>query len=325
MRIQLLCAAALAAVALWNGTAGAQIIVGPQESGGAGPKGPQLDRTVVQRIKVGVVVKAIGGACQGIYATTPIPIDWPEQQVRVVEEDVSPLVQERSERVVSGTVKQMVIEIPDLPDGQTARCVVTYEITRRTMQPPAATEGYVVPKKPEKNVLVYLGPSPFIESKHPKIVSLAKELTADKENDWQKVEAIYDYVRENVKYVNGDLKGAIRALNDKTGDCEELSSLFIAICRAAKIPSRTVWVPGHCYPEFYLTDAEGKGYWFPCQAAGAREFGGINETRSILQKGDNFKDPDRPRDKMRYMSEFLKGTGGGGRPQVNFVREVVGT
>ena len=41
----------------------------------------------------------------------------------------------------------------------------------------------------------------------------------------------------------------------------------------------------------------------------------------ILQKGDNFRDPDRPRDKLRYMSEFL--TGAGGKPSVSWTRESV--
>jgi hypothetical protein len=176
-----------------------------------------------------------------------------------------------------------------------------------------------------------LGPSPYIESRHQKIISLAKELTASSEDSesetsaWQTVEKIYDATRDRVKYVNGELKGAIRALNDGTGDCEELTSLFIALCRASKIPARTVWVDGHCYPEFYLEDDAGQGHWFPCQAAGTRDFGGIPETRPILQKGDNFKDPDRPRERQRYVSEFLKGAAvkGGGQPKVKFVREVV--
>jgi hypothetical protein len=70
-------------------------------------------------------------------------------------------------------------------------------------------------------------------------------------------------------------------------------------------------------------DDESKGHWFPCQAAGTRDFGGIPEKRAILQKGDNFKDPDRPRERLRYVSEFLEGAGmkGGGRPQVKFIRE----
>ena len=66
-----------------------------------------------------------------------------------------------------------------------------------------------------------------------------------------------------------------------------MSSLFVAICRADGIPARLVRVPGHCYPEFYLLDRDGKGRWFPCQAAGTRAFGGMPDPRPILQKGDN--------------------------------------
>ncbi|HWC91000.1 MAG TPA: transglutaminase domain-containing protein, partial [Pirellulales bacterium] len=77
---------------------------------------------------------------------------------------------------------------------------------------------------------------------------------------------------------------------------------------------------GHCYPEFYLEDKEGKGYWFPCQAAGTRDFGGISEFRPILQKGDNFQVPER-KDRQRYIAEHL--TGAGGRPSVEFIRTAV--
>ncbi len=289
----------------------------------ADPKGVTLKYPTTQKIRLGVIIKAPNGPCQGIYATVPIPIDWPEQQVKVASEEVSPLVTSRTERNVGGTVRQMVIEIPSLPEGQVAKCLVTYELTRSTIVAPEKTEIYSIPKKLDRNTAQYLGASPYIESRHAKIVALAKELPAGVEGDWKKVEAIYDYVREHVQYVNGPLKGALRALNDKTGDCEELTSLFIAICRAAKIPARTVWVQGHCYPEFYLTDDDGKGHWFPCQAAGARSFGGIEEVRPILQKGDNFKDSDRPRQNIRYMSEFLKASGTS-RPEVTWVREIVG-
>ena len=294
-------------------------------------KGPRSDRQSVQKLKIGVVIKAVGGPCKGIYATLPVPTDWPEQKVQVLEEDVSPSVKRVGYRVLGGSVKQMIIEIPQLASGQEAKALITYEVTRSTLSPPADTSIYAVAKKPGKELQIYLGPSPYIESRHQKIISLAKELTAasnESESDtsaWQTVEKIYDATRERVKYVNGELKGAIRALNDGTGDCEELTSLFIALCRASKIPARTVWVDGHCYPEFYLEDDEGHGHWFPCQAAGTRDFGGIPETRPILQKGDNFKDPDRPRERQRYVSEFLKGASvkGGGQPKVKFVREVV--
>jgi hypothetical protein len=128
-------------------------------------------------------------------------------------------------------------------------------------------------------------------------------------------------VRENVEYKNGPIKGAAAALRDGTGDCEELTSLFIAICRAAGIPARTVWVEGHCYPEFYLLDKAGEGHWFPCQAAGTRAFGEIPELRPVLQKGDNIRPPYNRRDRQRYMANHL--TGAGGRPEVTFIRKMV--
>ena len=44
----------------------------------------------MQRYRVGVIVMAVGGPCRGLYATLPVPAAWPEQQVRIVEEEVSP-------------------------------------------------------------------------------------------------------------------------------------------------------------------------------------------------------------------------------------------
>lgn len=269
-----------------------------------------------------MVVTAAGGPCKGIVCTTPVPIDWPEQQVKLVAEDITPTVRDLAYRTIAGTVHQMVVSVPYLAQGEEAKAVVTFEVTRHALLPPESTDGYVRPERPGKDVRPFLAPSPAIESRHARIRALAKELSADKPSAWQVVEAIYDWVRDHVKYRDGALKGAVKALEDGYGDCEELSSLFIAVCRAAGIPARTVWIPGHCYPEFYLEDAEGTGHWFPCQAAGDRSFGGMPEFRPILQKGDNFRDPDRPRERLRYVSEYL--IGAGGRPKVKFIREVGG-
>jgi len=286
--------------------------------------GPKLDQALTKTIKIGVRVKAVGGPCKGIVCTVPVPIDWPEQKVKIGEEDLSPGVHQMNYRTLGEGAKQMIVQIPQLPAGEEAHALVTFEITRYSVEPPEDTSVFkeCAKDKLPKEVVQYLGTSPFIESTHPKVVALAKEVTADK-SDWEKVEAIYEATREKVKYQNGSLKGALKGLLDGTGDCEELTSLFVALCRASGIPARTVWVPDHCYPEFYLVDADGKGYWFPCQAAGSRAFGGIPEHRPILQKGDNFRDPDRPKDHLRYVSEFLKGSTfkGSGRPQVEFVRE----
>ena len=287
-------------------------------------RGPTLGEVTVQHLRVGIVVTADQGPCRGIVGTTPVPIDWPEQEVQIIDEDISPFVDRVSYRLLAGgTVKQMVVKINQLPRGSEAHAILTFEIRRRALLPPEETNDLIVSprRKLDRTVSVYLTPSKGIESTNRRIKNLAKEAVAGTDGAWQQVEAIYDRVRETIEYRNGPFKGALRALKDGYGDCEELSSLFIAMCRAEHIPARTVWVPGHCYPEFYLQDAEGHGGWFPCQAAGSRSFGGMQESRPILQKGDNFRDKDRPREAQRYVSEFL--TGAGGKPKVKFIRETV--
>jgi hypothetical protein len=288
----------------------------------AAPGGPGLGEFTPQRYRVGVVVTAEGGPCAGIYATLPVPDDWPEQRVKIVEEKVSPEVKSLRYRTLAGGVKQMVVEIPDLPAGRQAQAIVTFAIDRAPINAAPATDGLRIPTKPDKTLKAFLGPSPYIETRHPKIVALAKEAGKDLDG-WRKVEAIYDAIREKVEYRNGDLKGAARALADGWGDCEELTCLFIAAARAEGIPARTVWVEGHCYPEFHLVDDAGNGWWFPCQAAGTRAFGSMPDRLPILQKGDNFRDPDRPGKPLRYVSEFLKGamTQGSGAPNVTWIRE----
>ena len=284
-----------------------------------------LGESRTQRWKAGMVVTAEGGSCNGIVGYAPVPVDWPEQKVTIVDEDISPGAK-IGYRLVDGVVKLMVVNISSIPSGRTANALVILEITRHTQNPPEDTGQFKIPTKKQldRKLKMYLGPSPFIQCRDAKIRNLAKEITANKEGDWEKVEAMYDWVQENIKYKEGDLKGALKALRDKEGDCEELSSLFIGLCRAMEIPARTVWVPGHCYAEFYLVDEDGKGRWFPCQPAGSREFGGSRELRPILQKGDNFRHPENRRQRVRYLPEFVTGKRSAGKPKVKFVRELMG-
>lgn len=289
------------------------------------PNGPQLGEARTQYIQFGIEITAKGGPVHNLVGTVPVPIDWPEQQIRVADEEQDDEVRKVTYRTLGDTVKQMRVELPRLGAGKTAKVLITYEIRRHAMTAPTNTDQLKIPKTPSRDVRIYLGPSPYIESTHYKIRALAKDVIKDKADapDWEKVEAIYDWVRENIKYTKGTIKSSYQALKDKNGDCEELTSLFIAMCRANKIPARMVWVPGHCYPEFYLEDADGKGHWFPCQAAGTRAFGSMPEWRPILQKGDNFRDPDRRGEKLRYVSTHLSGKkrGGDGSPSVKFIRK----
>lgn len=286
--------------------------------------GPKADKTLTQKIKIGVEVKAVGGPVKGIHCTLPVPTDWPEQAVKVIEEKQSSHVRSVTYKTLQGGVKQMIVEIPSINSGDTASAYVILEVSRSSLIPPGDTTKLSIPKKIPNGFNWYMQDSPMIETRHGKIVALAKEIPAT-DNDWAKVEAIYDLIRSKLEYKNGAAKSVVKALADGNGDCEELTGLFIALCRQQKIPARTVWVDGHCYPEFYLVDELGVGHWFPCQAAGSRAFGGIPEHRAVLQKGDSFADPDRPRERLRYVSEFMKGLAvkGGGDPQHKFIRETL--
>jgi len=306
-------AALLAAVGPWGSARSVEPI---------GNRGPKQDKQLTQRWKVGVEITA-RGPCVGIVATAPVPIEWPEQQVRVIEEDVSPEVGRVTYRVLDNGVKQMVVAVPQLAPGKKAKAIVTLEITRASLLPPDDPTIFRIPRRIPKDVRKWLGAGPYIETQNGEIRRKAQEVIVGKESAWEQVEAMYDWVRENVKYRDGELKGALAAMRDGTGDCEELTSLFIAFCRVNKIPARTVWVPGHCYPEFYLEDESGTGYWIPCQAAGTRALGGIPEHRPILQKGDSFKVPE-VREPQRYVAEFLQASSVGGMPpEVKFIRDLL--
>jgi len=311
----------LTVVLCLSGRAAAQVFT--DDDFGNGPK-PAKEKSV-ERWKIGLIVTAKSGPCAGVSGSVALPGDWLEQEVKVVDEDFSPLATKISYRMVD-TVRQMVVSIPQLPAGEEAAVLVTYEITRQALLPPDDPSKLVKadPKKLPKDVRPYLAPSPGIESQHGKIKALAKRILADSsapKNDWQKVEAIFDWVRKNVEARDKQQQpGAMQAMREKGSNHEGLCWLFIALCRASEIPARTVWVPKYCYPEFYLEDEEGTGYWFPCRVAGEREFGGINEQRPIWQKGDNFRTPDRPREAVRYIPPELSGKGG--EPSVNFVREI---
>jgi hypothetical protein len=305
----------------WAGVALVGIAAAVRADEPARPAGPRLDKTVVSRVTIGVTITADTGPCRGVVATAPVPTNWPEQTVKIEKEETSSNVQKIQYRMLGGTVRQMIVNVPRLKQGEQATATVTFEVTRRTLLPPVDKTQYKLLAHPEKKpeLSVYLNPSPFIESRNDKIVKLAQKVTAGKE-DWAKVEAIYDAGQARLTFrEGGPIRGALDALEEGTGHCEEFSSLFIAMCRAVGIPARTVWVPGHCYSEFYMVDDTGRGYWFPCQSAGDRSFGGIPETRYILQKGDNFHDPDRAGKPLRYVAEFMKGVGAS-QPKCEFLR-----
>jgi hypothetical protein len=284
---------------------------------------------VVGKFRVGAEITASKGACKDVRAMVAIPFECAEQEVRIDHEDFSTEVDQVEYREVpGGGARQMLISIPFLANGAKATAIVTFDVMTRPVLPTEQTDDLTIPKRVNNDLRRFLQPSPFIEAKHTEIRrvtrDVVKELDADA-TDWEKLEAIYDYVQDNIKYVEGVDKSALDTLREGQADCHGRSALFIALCRAIKTPARIVWVNNHCYAEFYMEDGEGKGTWFPAESAGTRAFGEMPLARTILQKGDNFRIPERPGDRLRYATDYLVAlpVGKSGKPSVTYIREQV--
>lgn len=279
------------------------------------------------RYRCGLILDAGRANCRGVVATFPLLREWPEQQVKLVDQAIDPLFGRWATRELGdGLVTQFVTRIPAVRAGTMASALMTYEVTRSRIMGPgedakAKLDSLAAPKRPSNELRQFLMSSPYIDPSSGRIRMAVREIEAmESATTWGRVEQAYDWVREKINYVEGEIKSADDALKDGSGDCEELTSAFIAICRAMRIPARMVYVLRHCYPEFYLEDGDGTGTWFPCQAAGTRQFGSMEEYRPILQKGDRFKVPDQGLE--RYVAEFFKAAAvAGGDPKPRFVQE----
>lgn len=307
--------------------AGAEAEVGAAANAGDGEKPSPLSYIAPKPIEmlIGLRITAGDGNMISTTAQTIFPTNWPEQTVEVVEVNV-PGSMSSQFRDLPGNNKQLLFFAPVVTANSTVEATVRVRITKSHTVGPEETAQFRIAKRHPKEIKQFLGNSPYIEADSSEIRKIVKEIDATEPlTDWKKVEALYDWVRENIVYVNGDLKTVREALRDRKGDCEEMTSTFVALCRAARIPARVVWIPNHCYPEFYLEDAEGKGHWFPCQVAGTRNFGSMPEYLPILQKGDRFKVPER-QELQRYLADYLSSKKVLGRsdPQVEFIRQLLG-
>ncbi|WP_257351419.1 transglutaminase domain-containing protein [Pseudalkalibacillus decolorationis] len=94
----------------------------------------------------------------------------------------------------------------------------------------------------------YLLPSQGVQSQHPRIQSLAKELTTGITDEKEKAKAIYEYVAKNVTYDVEKLNNesfrfddsALKTLKKRTGVCQDYAYLAMALLRANGMEARMV-------------------------------------------------------------------------------------
>jgi transglutaminase-like putative cysteine protease len=173
-------------------------------------------------------------------------------------------------------------------------------------------------REDDANFDLYTKSERFIEATNPQIIELADQIAGGETNPYVLARKYYDYVVDHARYklLGEGLKGAVALVETDVGECGDYVSLFIALCRAAGIPSRPIvgyWaISGidqtHVWAEFYL---EPFG-WIPVdptigqQKPSQRDyyFGNMDNQRVILNKGFNLMlDPPGP---DNYVAPFLQ-------------------
>lgn len=281
-------------------------------------RGPRLGKAISTKYRAGMIFEArANGACKDLLGTAPVPTDFPEQKVRTLEENFPRVARVDYRDLKEGGARQMVFRMRELKPGQRVEATVLFEVTRRPILPPSQPEIYRIPKTVSRDLRRYLKAGDYIESTSKTVRKLVSDIIEQVEEankdatDWEKIDALFEYVRTEISYkeaqVEKPMRGALAALRTRDGDCEDMSALFIAMCRSLDVPARLVRVPGHCWAEFYLVDDEKNGYWFPAQVAGTEELGSMQDVRVILQKGDSFRLPESPKEDSLYVKELFTG------------------
>lgn len=105
----------------------------------------------------------------------------------------------------------------------------------------------------------YLKAEKYVEINHPKIIDVSQQFY--NKQPLNIAENIFNWVADNIRYegyVKED-RGALYALEHKSGDCTEFMYLFTALLRANKIPARGIG--GYVYSDDAILKSEDYHNW----------------------------------------------------------------
>jgi len=260
------------------------------------------------RLRLVTRIEATDGPANNVTALAPFPLEWPEQKLKLLSEKVSPGAKV-TEQIFKGQAGLIKLQAGHIDQGEAVSVERLYEVTRYRLKFNIPGDQLKIARSLPSDLREQLtGAAPGIETSDPAMMELARTLKDTTKQPWDQVHTIWKWTRDNVKFQNGDFRGALFAIQERCGDCEEMSALFIGLLRLNGLQGRTVWVEGHDYPEFYLVDKKGKGHWIPAQVVGPEWFGEMIEYRPIFQKGDRFYDPFQ-KQMVRYVPHTLKADG----------------
>jgi hypothetical protein len=266
-----------------------------------------------------VQIEMLGqGSATQLKATTPVPVPCPQQKIE--KETIETEGCEAEIRQVGPFARQLVLAAAQIAAGQTVSAKVRQELTLTKEY-----LGFERDRFPRKQVISadvrkqYLGDSPGIDSRAAEVRQLLAKLRSESDHPWDLAKKFADWIRENIKPHVGPYTGVATALQTQRGDCAEMSAVFVALCRAAEIPARLVWVPNHNWAEFCLVDEYTEEQWIPVHTACYFWFGWTGVHELVIQKGDRIHVPERGK-LYRLLEDWMRWSGK--RPRAQYLAEL---
>ena len=283
--------------------------------------GVKVGESQTVKYQIGAKIQTGAGSFAGVTLRFPVPNEWPEQQVRIVEETLYDRAGEVKYRVLDAGVRQMMIAIPQVPANTSADVLITYEIRVSPILPPEETAGLGKPPKVTKETKLFIGDSPQISPRDRDLKKLVAELVPAETAAWDGLAIFHRWIMDNITETVSKPQGTTETLESKQGCNEDRAALFVALARAWDVPARMVMVEGGQHAEFCLADPEGNLHWYPCTFRGSGEFGAWSRPAVVFQKGDNIKEPEA-KQRVRLIREYVNGKGTVA-PSVQVIRRVV--
>ena len=259
------------------------------------------------------------GNGRNLRATTVAPVGHPEQEILDFHIETQGCA--ANILAINAGAAQLALSAGSLAAGQTIYAVAHYKLRLAKVFQNYRKEQF--PKHQDQADLFSnrtLRNSPGIKVNSKVVRQLVARITTSEMHPWDKAVAFHKWVWENIQGIPGNYTSVEEAIQQQKGDCEERACTFIALCRAAGIPARQVWVPSHVWAEIGLHDRDNRPHWIPVHTAAYNWFGWTGAHEVVLQKGDNIQIGHRKRT-VRLIDDWYQLNGP--RPEMYFSAKVV--
>lgn len=270
-------------------------------------------------VDIGMHFTARGDSSE-LYGTTVAPATFPEQVILDSKIETQNC-DARLENVADG-VTQLQLYSEFLGNGQQAQATARFRLKIFKSHQGFDKTSFPEVQKKLKGRHSFLGNSPGIKttsSPVKKLVGALLDSSASNIHPWDTAHRFYKWVWRNIKGVPGKYTSVEQAIRSRKGDCEERACTFIAMCRAAGIPARQVWVPSHVWAEIALHDHDGVWHWVPIHTAAYSWFGWTGAHEVVFQKGDKIRLPGRT-SAIRLVDDWYRTKGP--QPKTEFTCEI---